>query len=255
MVSQDQRKRDGECFVMKKIIALLFLCSGWAHAWTYVQSTTTTFSGCTGVSNSITVTAGDMLTAGCWLGAAYNSFSGTTLTDSAGDNFVLNVSTYPPVGGTQYPFGIFSSTGAVGGATTFTFSPQGCNAVGFCLIEERSGQTNTNMFDVASGSAPIANGTLATTLSTTTSNTNELMVSYLYDGQVSTTSATGTARAYLSNSTYGVYIFSQDAVVPTASVYISTWNLNSSINWEALQASYNPVAGGGGSTTGTHTYY
>ena len=246
---------------MKKLLALLFLSSplmagtftisnsslgtltissgtasggGATRSWVYVQGSSTTVSngGCGGTTNSLTVTANDMLVMIC---ANRQSAIGGTISDTASDSFSLVASTSD---NSANSLSMYLVAHANGGTMTANYQPSGCPNTPACVLLEYTGTNTTNAFDVASGSAPATTGIRPiTSLAATTSLANELMVNYVYTvSGTALTANNGTLR--ITNTTSNAF-YSQDSVVASPSAYTSTMDESGgTYNWISLQAAF-----------------
>ena len=244
---------------MKKLLALLFLATpvyagtistygslmtvtlssaaasggSSSNPLTFVQivSTATTDGGC-GSTLNITPSAGNLLVVGC---GTNNNASGITVSDNNSNSW-LNAGTV--TGSAGYYAGIWYVKSCNSGATIITAATNGCNGQNYCVAAEYSGQNTSSPFDVFSGSAPaVASSIPITSLSATTSGTNETMFNFLFSqagGAV--TGQNGTAR--YKNDQASISWYAQDANVASAGAYTSTWTESSYYTWLSVQAAF-----------------
>lgn len=206
--------------------------------------------GCDGgscASVAMTVTSGNLLVAGCGEGSGNEACEAS---DTLGNTFTA-------IGakgaGTSTSLKLWYAKITTGGADTIKCKDQ-VNWPGGVdgIVHEYSGLHATSPFDTWSGSGPVANLPFpATTLSITTAEANELVVSFLRNGVVMTlTGQSGTARV---QQTANYVQISQDANVASAGSYTSTFDGTGNWFWVTAQAAFKQ-AGGGGADAGRRRF-
>lgn len=224
---------------MKKIIALLlcYTTSAWGGiAYIQSRSNSTNSSATTSLAFSSNVTAGSLLIVGC---VTNRLAAALTVTDN-------NSNVYTLINGTTTKnnsvgrVGVWYAFNASAGATTVTCVDTNTQGTWVQMaIHEYSGAAVTiDPFDVASTSAPVVAYVTKNMLSNnaTTSTTLELMFNYAAIGLGSIVNQNGTKRTDFVDN---VYMASQDAIIPTASVYQSSFTAASNNSgWVSIQAAF-----------------
>jgi hypothetical protein len=234
---------------MKKIIALLFLCSGWAIATNgVIQCQTADVASVSFSSVTLTnVNAGNNVVLGCTVGSAGINIS----TDSKGDTFNYAGATITVE---SRNINMLYATNVVGGTTlVYCNANVVASAVGIIACEYASSST-AGGFDVTSSSATNAGASSAfTSNSATTSQNNEDMISYCgyLNSLASIVSVSGIEEASSNNNNF---LMLQDSTVVNAGSYASTGvgNTTLTLGFGCIQIAFKASAA---STTGTHTYY
>jgi hypothetical protein len=188
------------------------------------------------ITSTWTVTAGNTIVMFTVQGGDQGNFNPTS---TKGDSFV-QVAQTGSIHNDAVSVNMFYIVNAVGGPTQLRFNDPDWNGGQTGIACEYSGANNTSPIDVYSSSATTFEaGTSATTGSTNTTTTNDLMFSVWYNGGnfSEITSYSGTQRYQSSD-----YInFVQDATVASPGSYTSTVAFDGgSWHWIGMQAAIKP---------------
>lgn len=224
---------------VKKALAIVLCCttSSWGGiAFVQSRSNSTNSSSTGSLAYSSNVTAGSLLIVGC---VGNRAAAALTVSDSQGNVYTL-INGTTTMNNSGAPVGVWYAKNANAGATTVTCADSNaqCTWIQMAIHEYSGAAVTIDPFDVVSTSAPTTTYSTKNMLSgnATTSTTLEMMFNFTGFGLGSIVNQNGTKRVdFVDNA----YMASQDAIVPTASVYQSSFTgPSNNSSWVSIQAAF-----------------